>query len=254
MVSPAHSERSGMSDQGTAMGEGHPGAGVSIRDCVATPSRIVLFLEGQLVPDALQRYEVENMNGLGSPITVDSLAEVDVGARTVVFPNRLVVPARPGDWLRVDLLAPDSARVQARYFARVRSDLALSDVKRSDDRTNSSTTSSRRSGALMRDPALLVVITGLAVLVVLGVVAMLSASSNDMGTIASAAFGVIGSVVGAFFGVRAGLGDRERVHRELRIEATKGQMLAAMMPEENKPAALEMLKEYGPEPAPSDKA
>ena len=106
----------------------------------------------------------------------------------------------------------------------------------------------------MRDPALLVVITGLAVLVVLGVVAMLSASSNDMGTIASAAFGVIGSVVGAFFGVRAGLGDRERVHRELRIEATKGQMLAAMMPEENKPAALEMLKEYGPEPAPSDKA
>jgi hypothetical protein len=29
----------------------------------------------------------------------------------------------------------------------------------------------------------------------------------------------------------------------VRIEATKGQMLAAMMPEENTPAALEMLNE-----------
>ena len=67
-----------------------------------------------------------------------------------------------------------------------------------------------------------------------------------MSTIATAAFGVIGSVIGAFFGVHAGLGDRERVDTERRLETTKGQMLAAMMPEEKQQDALDVLKEYAP--------
>jgi hypothetical protein len=67
-----------------------------------------------------------------------------------------------------------------------------------------------------------------------------------MGTISAAAFGVIGSVVGAFFGVHAGLGDRGRVERERQLEATKGQMLAAMVPDEQRPDVLDMLKQYSP--------
>jgi hypothetical protein len=91
-----------------------------------------------------------------------------------------------------------------------------------------------------------VVVSGLIALVILGALAMAFASTGDMQTIATAAFAVIGSVVGAFFGVHAGLGDRQRVARDRDLEATKGQMLAAMMPENQRAAALEVLKEYSP--------
>jgi hypothetical protein len=105
---------------------------------------------------------------------------------------------------------------------------------------------SERRRRLELTPALVVVVAGLAALVILGIGAMVLASAGEMGTIATAAFGVIGSVIGAFFGVHAGLGDRARVERERQLEATKGQMLAAMMPEDKKQAALDMLKEYSP--------
>jgi hypothetical protein len=86
----------------------------------------------------------------------------------------------------------------------------------------------------------------------LSVVAMALASSGDMGTIATEACGVIGSVLGAFFGVHAGLGDRERVDNERRDErervdnerrdeTKKVEMLAAMMPEDKRDAALDLL-------------
>jgi hypothetical protein len=90
----------------------------------------------------------------------------------------------------------------------------------------------------------MVVVVGLVAVVILGGLAMGFASTGDMQTIAAAAFGVIGSVVGAFFGVHAGLGDRERADGQRQLEATKGQMLAAMMPENQKQAALDVLKEY----------
>jgi uncharacterized membrane protein YeaQ/YmgE (transglycosylase-associated protein family) len=229
---------------------------VSIRDCVATPSTIVLFLEGDLDPESLQRYEVVKADGSDTPIVVDSLAEVDLRAGLSVFRNPVVPPARIGDWLRVDLLGPIASDPEATYFVRVRSDLPWSRVGLTERHGAPKDTipASRRRAGLSRDPALLVVVAGLVVLVVLGVVAMPLASARDMGTIATAAFGVIGSVVGAFFGVRAGLGDRERVQRELQLEATKGQMLAAMMPEKSKKEALEILEAYAPERTESGRA
>jgi hypothetical protein len=95
-------------------------------------------------------------------------------------------------------------------------------------------------------PAVTVVVTGLVGLVILGIIAMALASDGEMNTIATAAFGVIGSIIGAFFGVHAGLGERGRLEDERRVEATKSQMLAAMLPEDSKEAALDMLKEYSP--------
>jgi uncharacterized membrane protein YeaQ/YmgE (transglycosylase-associated protein family) len=219
-------------------------AKVSIRDCVATPSQIVLFLEGDLDPERLQRYGVAKAEGPSPAFVVDSVAELDVRAGVTVFRNP-VSGARVGDWLRVDVFPPLTQEPEATYFARLRSDLPLNAVAPVGRRAaRDASAASGHRGSLFSDPALMVVVAGLIVLAVLGVVAMLSASTSDMGPISTAAFGVIGSVVGAFFGVRAGLGDRERVDRERRLEATKGQMLAAMMPEENKKAALDVMKEY----------
>ena len=80
--------------------------GASTRDCVATPSRIVAFLDGNLDPEALQRHEVGTTDGPGSSTVVDSLAELDLPAGLAVFRNPLDPPPRPGDWLRVELLGP----------------------------------------------------------------------------------------------------------------------------------------------------
>jgi len=99
---------------------------------------------------------------------------------------------------------------------------------------------------LVESPALVVVVVGGVALVILGVLAWCSPRSGTWELSRQPPFGVSGSILGAFFGVHAGLGDRERVDKERRVEATKGQMLAAMMPEENKRAALDMLKEYSP--------
>ena len=57
---------------------------------------------------------------------------------------------------------------------------------------------------------LIVVVVGLMALTVLGVTALVVAPDDDMNTIAAAAFAVIGSVVGAYFGVHAGARERRR--------------------------------------------
>ena len=249
---------------------------VSIRRCVATPSRIVLMFDGQ--PDDAaawdpESYGVADANDLDRRYDVTA-AEYDHVARVAVLPNP-VRDIEVGAWLRIEVAQPPN--VTLTHFAPVESELPLlrdalvqapaHGVEQSADSitdgerepsgpvappTAAATQTSGSPAASMRrrwpdvTPALLVVVIGLLALMILGVVAMLSASTGDMSTISTAAFGVIGSVVGAFFGVHAGLGDRKRVDAERQVEATKGQMLAAMLPDEQRDAALDMLKDYSP--------
>lgn len=228
-------------------------AELSIRACVATPTRVVLAFEGE--PDGAAAQEGANykiVKALGSSRRYRTgVPEYDPASRVTVLRNP-VLDVELADWLRVTVVGLRPNGPDMTHFVRVESELPLSEATSALNRpggdTNKETlpAASGRTRWIGAPPGLVVVVVGLAALVVLGVIAMVSASTGDMGTISTAAFGVIGSVIGAFFGVSAGLGDRERVDNERRIEATKGQMLAAMMPEDKKTDALEMLKEYSP--------
>ena len=82
--------------------------------------------------------------------------------------------------------------------------------------------------------AVIVVLAGLAGIVVLGAFAM-SQTDGDMASIATAAFGVIGSVVAAFFGVHSGAS-------MARGEAAKTErMLVSMMDDDKKKEMNELL-------------
>jgi len=254
------------------------GAAVSIRTCLATPSRVVLFFDADPDTETVldgDSYRIGNASG-GSSRRSTSI-EYDVDSRVAVLSNP-IDDVLVGDWLRIVVSqtgAPNDQPIA--YYAQVQSELPLlrsplvKDAARrlegSDRQTPITPPATRppkpadpeptqivvtappgrgRRGWTGVTPAVIVVVTGLTGLVTLAAIAMFADSTGDMSTIATAAFGVIGSIIGAFFGVHAGLGDRSRLDDERRVEAAKSQMLAAMMPEESKQAALEMLKEYSP--------
>jgi hypothetical protein len=215
-----------------------------ISDCQATPARVILHFDGY--PDAAvankpATYKVANTAQPHKEYEITS-AEYDADSQTALFRNP-VNNVGIGDWLQVIVSGLGSSGRDLRCFVRVQSELSLL-ADASPPRTRSAHgTPDRRRFELT--PAW-VVVSGLAALVILGALAMAFASTGEMQTIATAAFGVIGSVVGAFFGVHAGLGDRQRLELDRDLEATKGQMLAAMMPEDQRAAALDVLKEYSP--------
>ena len=105
------------------------------------------------------------------------------------------------------------------------------------------------------EAAVIVVVAGL--LVIGGLAAYAMTKSDDMAPLASAAFGVIGSVVGAFFGVHAGAGMASRASdhareatENARREAAKTQrMLVLMLPEgQQKQAMNDIISRSDPEP------
>jgi len=238
---------------------------------------VVLFFDGFPEAPAVldgDSYRIGNA-GEGSPRRSASV-EYDFDSRVAVLSN----PGKdvfPGDWLRIlvsHAVAPNDPPIV--YYVQVESELsflrsplvmetAMPEARKppipiSPPATRSGETADREATQIVvaappasgrriwagATPAVLVVVTGLTGLVILAAIAMFAASTQDMSTIATAAFGVIGSIIGAFFGVHAGLGDRSRLDDERRVEAAKSQMLAAMLPEESKEAALDMLKEYSP--------
>jgi hypothetical protein len=135
-----------------------------------------------------------------------------------------------GTWVEVRF-SPVSPRRDddPAYYVRVSSDLSPRPARRRRYRRirrwpaedTWPTLSPRGTGetgvdwASVLNPAALVVGIGLLALVALGFAAMFSADEGDMSTIATAAFGVIGSVVGAFFGVHAGIGAGDRMQETL---------------------------------------
>jgi uncharacterized membrane protein YeaQ/YmgE (transglycosylase-associated protein family) len=259
----------------------NPKGPVSIRDCIATRSRLILFFDGDLEEaDAVDpgRYFVAIPPDF-SLIYGAFAPEYDPPSRVAVLRN-VADDINFGDWLRVGWIlefAPD-ADYYADYYVRVQSELpiglpipppgtssainagkdAAEDEQSAQTFPDASTSDTdgiqenaplqaARSKEIALTPALVVVI-GLVALVILGVAAMILGTAGDMGTIATAAFGVVGSVVGAFFGVHAGLGESNRVGSEFRQEAMKGQMLIGMMAEDKKDGIVKMLKEFSGTP------
>jgi hypothetical protein len=64
------------------------------------------------------------------------------------------------------------------------------------------------------------------------------AAPGSASSIASAAFGVIGSIVGAYFGVKIGSDGTQKAIQARQAEATKAQVFAAHMPEAKAEQAL----------------
>jgi hypothetical protein len=91
---------------------------------------------------------------------------------------------------------------------------------------------------------LVVVCTGLLVLVAIAVTAMiLVEAGSDVVAVATSAFGVIGTVVGAYFGVKIGTDGTQTAVAGLRDEAAKAQAFAAHIPREEAQTAIAQAQE-----------
>jgi hypothetical protein len=87
---------------------------------------------------------------------------------------------------------------------------------------------------------LVAVSVGLLVVLAIAVTALILAGkgSDALGTIASAAFGVVGTIVGAYFGVKVGTDGTSKAIDGMKEEASKAQAFAAHVPAENAAAAI----------------
>jgi hypothetical protein len=98
-----------------------------------------------------------------------------------------------------------------------------------------------RSESLRLIGGLIAVVAGLAVLLVIAVVAMreVHANSESIVSIATAAFGVVGSVVGAYFGVKVGSDGTQKAIAGMQGEAAKAQAFAAHLDPSQAAAAIQ---------------
>jgi hypothetical protein len=85
---------------------------------------------------------------------------------------------------------------------------------------------------------LVVVCTGLVILGAIAITAMIIVEGNDVVAVATSAFGIIGSVVGAYFGVKIGADGTQVAVAGLKDEASKAQAFAAHIPREDAGAAI----------------
>ena len=85
---------------------------------------------------------------------------------------------------------------------------------------------------------LVVVCVGLLVLLGIAITALFLVGQDDAVAVATAAFGVIGSVVGAYFGVKIGTDGTAQAVAGLRDEAAKAEAFAAHVPDGKAPGAI----------------
>jgi hypothetical protein len=87
---------------------------------------------------------------------------------------------------------------------------------------------------------LVVVCAGLFVLLVIAVIAVLlvKKTTSDVVSIATSAFGVIGTVIGAYFGVKIGADGTQTAIAGLKDEAAKAQAFAVHVPTDQAESAL----------------
>ncbi|HEX3317410.1 MAG TPA: hypothetical protein VHR88_05285 [Solirubrobacteraceae bacterium] len=100
-----------------------------------------------------------------------------------------------------------------------------------------------------RSPAGDVKLVGGLIALAVGVVAVavlaggaMIAAAGDAATIATAAFGVIGSIVGAYFGVKIGTDGTQKAVQAHQDEATRAQVFAAHLQPEKADLALEQAR------------
>ena len=88
---------------------------------------------------------------------------------------------------------------------------------------------------------LLAVVAGLVALIAVAVAAIVvlpTGNGQNVVAVATGSFGVIGTVVGAYFGVKLGADGRQAANRATHVEAAKVQALAAHLDVDSATAAL----------------
>jgi hypothetical protein len=90
---------------------------------------------------------------------------------------------------------------------------------------------------------ILVVSLGLVFVFVISIVSLGTVPGDQKATVITAAFGVLGTVVGTYFGVRAGAAGKERAEAARDLETIKVQELAARMDHTSARAALDNAQE-----------
>jgi hypothetical protein len=89
----------------------------------------------------------------------------------------------------------------------------------------------------------LVVCLGLVFVFIIALVSLGTVPDDQNATVVTAAFGVLGTVVGTYFGVRAGSAGKERAEAARDLETIKVQELAARMDHTSARAALDHAQE-----------
>jgi uncharacterized membrane protein len=96
---------------------------------------------------------------------------------------------------------------------------------------------------------LLAVVAGLVVLAAVSMTAIVSlpaGNGQNVVAVATGSFGVIGTVVGAYFGVKLGADGRREAHEALGAETAKVQALSAHLPPGEASAALQDAERLSP--------
>ena len=98
-------------------------------------------------------------------------------------------------------------------------------------------------GVISAVGGVLVVALGLVFVFIIALVSLGTVPDDQKATVITAAFGVLGTVVGTYFGVRAGSAGRERAEAARDMETIKVQELAARMDHTSARAALDHAQE-----------
>jgi uncharacterized membrane protein len=107
----------------------------------------------------------------------------------------------------------------------------------------------RRTDGAASIAGLLAVVAGLIVLAAVSMTAIIALpgdNGQNVVAIATGSFGVIGTVVGAYFGVKLGADGRREAHQALGAETAKVQALSAHLPPGEASAALEDAERLAP--------
>jgi hypothetical protein len=98
-------------------------------------------------------------------------------------------------------------------------------------------------GVISAVGGVLVVCLGLVFVFIIALVSLGTVPDDQNATVVTAAFAVLGTVVGTYFGVRAGSAGRERAEAARDLETIKVQELAARMDHTSARAALDHAQE-----------
>jgi hypothetical protein len=98
-------------------------------------------------------------------------------------------------------------------------------------------------GVISAIGGVLVVSLGLTFVFIIAIVSLGTVSSDQKSVVVTAAFGVLGTVVGTYFGVRAGAAGKERAEAARDLETIKVQELAVRMDHTAARAALDHAQE-----------
>jgi hypothetical protein len=103
------------------------------------------------------------------------------------------------------------------------------------------------AGVISAAGAILVVGLGLVFVFIIALVSLGTMPDDQKATVVTSAFTVVGTVVGTYFGVRAGSAGKERAEAARDFESIKVQELAARVEPTEARAALDMAKQRAEE-------